>query len=111
MKSFTAWFSNIVESNNYDYLDETHPLGHELDQQADKNPKGFIGFVHLLGTWAKEHPGNILKVIHKLRPVLTIVLLSLLLLQPVYVLSGLLDRNGYGYYQMPLGNNTKKKPD
>lgn len=72
MKSFTAWFSNIVESNNYDYLDETHPLGHELDQQADKNPKGFIGFVHLLGTWAKEHPGNILKVIHKLRPVLTI---------------------------------------
>ena len=65
MKSFTAWFSNIVESNNYDYLDETHPLGHELDQQADKNPKGFIGFVHLLGTWAKEHPGNILKVIHK----------------------------------------------
>lgn len=72
MKSFIKWFENIVESNDYDSLDETHPLGHELDQQADKNPEGFKGFVHLLGTWAKEHPENILKVIHKLRPVLTI---------------------------------------
>lgn len=72
MKSFIKWFENIVENNDYDSLDETHPLGHELDQQADKNPEGFKGFVHLLGTWAKEHPENILKVIHKLRPVLTI---------------------------------------
>lgn len=72
MKSFIKWFDNIVETNDYDSLDETHPLGHELDQQADKNPEGFKGFVHLLGTWAKEHPENILKVIHKLRPVLTI---------------------------------------
>lgn len=72
MKSFIKWFENIVESNEYDSLNETHPLGYELDQQIDQNPEGFKGFVHLLGTWAKEHPENILKIIHKLRPVLTI---------------------------------------
>ncbi len=72
MKYFINWFADIVENSEYDSLDEKHPLGHELDQQVDKNPEGFKGFVHLLGTWAKEHPANILKVIHKLRPVLTV---------------------------------------
>ena len=53
-------------------LDTKHPLGHEIDEFADKNPQGIKGFVETLGTWAKAHPGKILTVLHALRPVLNI---------------------------------------
>jgi len=72
LKSLLKWSESVIENDGYDALNEKHPLGHELDQQVDKNPEGFTGFVHELGTWAKEHPGAILKTLNKLRPVLTI---------------------------------------
>jgi cytochrome P450 len=53
-------------------LDENHPLGHEIDAFAVKDPGGIKGFVESLGTWAKEHPGKILTLLHAIRPVLAI---------------------------------------
>ena len=70
--SFTTFVTQLIEGKHITSLDETHPLGHELDREADKNPEGFKGFVHGLGTWAKEHPETILNVLHKLRPVFTV---------------------------------------
>ena len=70
--SFSTFVTKLVEGKSFEDLNESHPLGHELDREADKHPEGFTGFVHSLGTWAKEHPDTILTVLHKLRPVLTI---------------------------------------
>lgn len=70
--SFATFVTKLVEGENLEDLNEKHVLGHELDREADKNPEGLTGFVHRLGTWAKEHPDTILRVLHKLRPVLTI---------------------------------------
>jgi cytochrome P450 len=53
-------------------IDHSHPLGHEIDEFAEKNPEVLKGFVESLGAWAKANPGKILAVLHAVRPVLSI---------------------------------------
>lgn len=55
-----------------DDLDESHPLGHELDEFAKLDGKGIAHYTEELTNWAKGHPGKILSAIHKVRPVLTL---------------------------------------
>lgn len=70
--SFADFISSHRHHSDPGSLSPTHALGHELDRQADKDPHGVRGFVESLGTWAKEHPGRILEVIHHIRPVLVV---------------------------------------
>jgi cytochrome P450 len=70
--SFADFVSTHRHHSDLSGLSPSHELGHELDRQADKDPHGFKGFVESLGTWAKEHPGRILEVIHHIRPVLIV---------------------------------------
>jgi cytochrome P450 len=69
---FAKFLNEKISSIESHTLSEDHPLGHEIDEFADKNPRGVKGFIESLGTWAKGHPGKILSVLHSVRPVLNI---------------------------------------
>ena len=58
-------------------LNESHVLGHEIDEFAAANSGGFRGYVESLGSWAKEHPAKILSLIHAVRPLLTVKTVTL----------------------------------
>jgi cytochrome P450 len=70
--SFAEFIEDKISSLELHTLSESHPLGHEIDKFAKNNPGGIKGFVESLGTWAKGHPGNVLSILHAIRPVLSV---------------------------------------
>jgi len=70
--SLLKFIEQKITGVDIDQLDENHPLGHEIDNYAKMDGKGIAHFTEELTNWAKGHPGKILSVLHKVRPVLTL---------------------------------------
>jgi len=75
--SLLKFVEEKIQGIDLSYLDEKHPLGHELDEFAKQDGKGLAHYTEELTNWAKGHPGKILSAIHRVRPILTLKNISI----------------------------------